>query len=405
MAFRPAPTQPNLDRLKAVLLNSGLQTKDNALYQVINQLIDALKVVQDSISGITVSSGTATPHALLDGVVNNDTVAQAPSRGSLIYGDSTSKWNEFPIGSIGRVLASDGTDIVWEPSTTFTTLPGGSSTHVQFNDGGVFGGDAGLTYNKATDTLTVLGAINASGLITGNTGITSGGNVSINGGGRLVFSGAGEIRPNTSDGTDDATITFCGGGGNSTSRGALCQVFGNNGGGNSGCAVFSIGDSAENAGASYRVDSEGVTRFQVQGSTGDVTVYQHLFVPTGGSAGDPEYSFANDTNTGFYQDGADTISTSCGGNAITTHKAAGLGIGTGTFGTSAGKVLSIANGTAPTSSPADHIQIFSTDISGGDATLGLRTERAVVDNGAGVTSNRELAIKINGTTYKLLLST
>jgi len=33
--------------------------------------------------------------------------------------------------------------------------PGGSDTYVQFNDGGVFGGDAGLTYNKTTDTLSV----------------------------------------------------------------------------------------------------------------------------------------------------------------------------------------------------------------------------------------------------------
>jgi len=33
--------------------------------------------------------------------------------------------------------------------------PGGSTTQVQFNDGGVFGGDSGLTYNKTTNTLTV----------------------------------------------------------------------------------------------------------------------------------------------------------------------------------------------------------------------------------------------------------
>lgn len=33
--------------------------------------------------------------------------------------------------------------------------PGGSDTQIQFNDGGTFGGDSGLTYNKTTDTLTV----------------------------------------------------------------------------------------------------------------------------------------------------------------------------------------------------------------------------------------------------------
>lgn len=39
-----------------------------------------------------------------------------------------------------------------------STSPGGSDTQVQFNDGGsAFGGDAGLTYNKTTDSLTILG--------------------------------------------------------------------------------------------------------------------------------------------------------------------------------------------------------------------------------------------------------
>jgi len=35
--------------------------------------------------------------------------------------------------------------------------PGGSDTQVQFNDGGSFGGGAGLTYNKTTDSLTIGG--------------------------------------------------------------------------------------------------------------------------------------------------------------------------------------------------------------------------------------------------------
>jgi hypothetical protein len=42
--------------------------------------------------------------------------------------------------------------------------PGGSDTQVQFNDAGSFGGDAGMTYNKTTDVLTVVG-INLSGEI------------------------------------------------------------------------------------------------------------------------------------------------------------------------------------------------------------------------------------------------
>jgi len=47
--------------------------------------------------------------------------------------------------------------------------PGGSNTQVQFNDGGSFGGDAGLTYNKTSDVLSV-GGLNVTGVSTlGNT--------------------------------------------------------------------------------------------------------------------------------------------------------------------------------------------------------------------------------------------
>lgn len=41
--------------------------------------------------------------------------------------------------------------------------PGGSDTQVQFNDGGAFGGDAGMTYVKATDALTIAGRLTLSG--------------------------------------------------------------------------------------------------------------------------------------------------------------------------------------------------------------------------------------------------
>lgn len=39
--------------------------------------------------------------------------------------------------------------------------PGGSATQIQFNDSAVFGGDAGLTYDKTTDTLTISGPVTA----------------------------------------------------------------------------------------------------------------------------------------------------------------------------------------------------------------------------------------------------
>jgi len=50
---------------------------------------------------------------LLDGANHLDTVAQGASRGSLIYGNSTPKWDELVIGSANTVLRSDGTDASW----------------------------------------------------------------------------------------------------------------------------------------------------------------------------------------------------------------------------------------------------------------------------------------------------
>jgi hypothetical protein len=45
--------------------------------------------------------------------------------------------------------------------------PGGSNTQVQFNDSSAFGGDAGLTYVKATDALTVVGSVSTALFIAG----------------------------------------------------------------------------------------------------------------------------------------------------------------------------------------------------------------------------------------------
>ena len=50
---------------------------------------------------------------LLDGSVHTDTVAQTVSRGSLLYGNATPKWDELAVGSAGAFLRNDGTDAMW----------------------------------------------------------------------------------------------------------------------------------------------------------------------------------------------------------------------------------------------------------------------------------------------------
>lgn len=56
-------------------------------------------------------------NALLDASNHTDTVAQAVSRGSIIYGNSTPAWDELTIGGANTVLFSDGTDASWSTLT------------------------------------------------------------------------------------------------------------------------------------------------------------------------------------------------------------------------------------------------------------------------------------------------
>jgi hypothetical protein len=84
-----------------------------------------------------------------------------------------------------------------------------------------------------------------------------------------------------------------------------------------------------------------------------------------------------------------------------------LGIGTTTFGTSAAGVLSIANGTAPTTGPADTVQLFSVDRSAGNTIPAVRCEGSGVTN-AGITNTtvtHKIAMQVNGTIYYLLATT
>lgn len=83
----------------------------------------------------------------------------------------------------------------------------------------------------------------------------------------------------------------------------------------------------------------------------------------------------------------------------------GLGVGTTSFGTSAERVLSIGTGVAPTTGPADTIQIYSTDLSAGNTILSLYTEGTPVNANTTAAATHRIAVRINGTVYYLLANT
>lgn len=91
--------------------------------------------------------------------------------------------------------------------------PGGSPTHVQFNDGGAFGGDADFVWNKTTNQLTVTGNIASTSATASNTVSAS---TSLNGGVAQLY------LSNTGTGGDNWSLNA----GNTATGGGLGANFG-----------------------------------------------------------------------------------------------------------------------------------------------------------------------------------
>lgn len=109
--------------------------------------------------------GTAT------GMVRNDTTASAGGATTQVqYNNAGVLAGSANMTFNGTVLTAHTLDastggVVFPDNTTQTTAAavGGSDTQVQFNDGGVFAGDAGLVFNKTTNALTTTGLLTAAG--------------------------------------------------------------------------------------------------------------------------------------------------------------------------------------------------------------------------------------------------
>ncbi|MFZ9741541.1 MAG: hypothetical protein ACO3CQ_06575, partial [Candidatus Nanopelagicaceae bacterium] len=88
---------------------------------------------------------------------------------SSVVGASRSYTLPDTVGSAGQVLkiasspapTSTSASLIWDNDNSggAGANPGGVDTYVQFNDGGTFGGDAGFTYNKTTDSATLSGSL------------------------------------------------------------------------------------------------------------------------------------------------------------------------------------------------------------------------------------------------------
>ena len=89
-----------------------------------------------------ITSGPISLASYANATVRDAEITQ-PSAGMFIYNQDGTQFQGYS-GSEWAIMGGNVTNNV-----------GGADTQVQFNDGGAaFGGDAGLTYNKTTDTLT-----------------------------------------------------------------------------------------------------------------------------------------------------------------------------------------------------------------------------------------------------------
>lgn len=73
-------------------------------------------------------------------------------------------------GTNGYVLQTDGAgNVAWvAPSGSGNGVVGGANTQIQFNDGGLFGGNAGFTFDKSTGNVNVPANLIVGGSVIGN---------------------------------------------------------------------------------------------------------------------------------------------------------------------------------------------------------------------------------------------
>jgi len=106
-------------------------------------------------------------HNLLDGTTHPDTVAATVTRGALIVGNATPKWDKLSLGSANQSLTSNGTDAVW----ALVDINNGTSGTLAASRGGT-GVDNGTKTITLGGSFTTSGAFTTTLTTTANTSIT-----------------------------------------------------------------------------------------------------------------------------------------------------------------------------------------------------------------------------------------
>lgn len=128
MVNTPSTFPPSAHQLDGALHTvSGLTT---------GQVLTALSPTTFGFSTLPAGS----PHNLLDGSTDQDTTATAVLRGMIIVGNGTPLWGGLALGSTGRILRSNGSDLAYSTASYPNTVNSGD-----------------LAYASALNTLAGLG--------------------------------------------------------------------------------------------------------------------------------------------------------------------------------------------------------------------------------------------------------
>jgi hypothetical protein len=203
-------------------------------------------VVFDGAGNIQTTAFTGDVTKTLGGTaltIANDAVTYAKMQNvttARLHGRATAGSGDVEEITLGTNLSFTGTTL------NAASTPGGSTTQVQFNDAGVFGGDAYFRWDKASSTLLMGQEAGVSGQVWGESAVSSN------------TAGAGlDLRSGSSTGTEDgATTNLLGGDADTAAAGGPVLIYGGTGGSSSGDGGYIqiVGGSSRSTSAGGVVD-------------------------------------------------------------------------------------------------------------------------------------------------------
>jgi len=264
---------------------------------------------------------------------------------------------------------------------------GGSDGQFQYNSSGVLGGASNFSYD-AVNNRVGLGTTSPDALLSVN-GVSSFGAGAV---ATPSVSAFGDLNTGMWFPAADTVAWSTGG----TERMRITSL-GRIGIGTSAPVVqFVVSDPTGNAAAQIlggtTSGDDSTIRIDIANTDGTSSVY---FGDTTNGVGRISYEHTGDYMR-FYTLSLERLRIDTSGNLL---------VGTTTAGTSAAKVLALGNATAPTTGPADTLQIYSSDLSAGNTMLSIYTEGTPVNVNATAAATHRIAIRVNGTVYYLLANT